>query len=234
MLPVAIIAGGLGTRLLPATAGLPKSLVRIGERPFIHWQLALLAQQGITDVVLCIGHLGEQIRAAVGDGEAFALTVRYSVDGHRLLGTGGALRRALPLLGPSFFVLYGDSYPPCSFAAVQAAYEMSGAPALMTVLRNEDRWDKSNVLFQDGRILEYDKRTPRPGMAHIDFGLGILSSRVLEHHPSGAASDLADVYQALSRRAELGAFEVGERFYEVGSVSGIEATERYLTAGTCR
>jgi N-acetyl-alpha-D-muramate 1-phosphate uridylyltransferase len=234
MFPVAILAGGLGTRLHPATEQLPKALVRIGDRPFIHWQLALLAQQGITDVVLCIGHLGEQIRAAVDEGAASGLTVRYSCDGDVLLGTGGALRRALPMLGPSFFVLYGDSYPPCSFAAVQAAYELRGAPALMTVLRNEDRWDRSNVLFRDGRIVEYNKRAPRPGMAHVDFGLGILASRVLETCSNGAVFDLADVYQALATRGELGAYEVGERFYEIGSVAGIEATERYLAAGNWR
>jgi MurNAc alpha-1-phosphate uridylyltransferase len=234
MFPVAILAGGLGTRLHPATEKLPKALVRIGDRPFIHWQLALLAQQGITQVVLCIGHLGEQILAAVGDGDAFGLTVRYSFDGEVLLGTGGALRRALPMLGSPFFVLYGDSYLPCSFAAVQSAYEASGASALMTVLRNENRWDRSNVLFEGGRIVEYNKRAPRPGMAHVDFGLGVLSSRVLENLPNGVAIDLADIYEALSKKGELGAFEVGERFYEIGSLSGVEVTERYLTAGNSR
>jgi NDP-sugar pyrophosphorylase family protein len=208
----------------------PKALLQVAGRPFVHWQLGLLAQQGVTDAVLCVGHLGEQIQAAVGDGTGFGITVRYSFDGHTLLGTGGALKRAVPMLGRAFFVLYGDSYVPCSFAAAQAAYEESGAPGLMTVLCNGDRWDKSNVLFREGTIVEYNKRAPLPGMQHVDFGLSILSAQTLETYPSGSAFDLADLYHELSLRGELAGLEVSERFYEIGSARGIEATERYLTA----
>jgi MurNAc alpha-1-phosphate uridylyltransferase len=228
MLPVAVLSGGLATRLLPATGTVPKALLSVAGRPFLHWQLALLAQQGITQAVLCVGHLGEQIRTAVGDGTGFGLTVRYSCDGETLLGTGGALKQALPLLGTAFFVLYGDSYLPCSFAHVQSAYEASGAPALMTVFRNENRWDTSNVLFRDGTIVEYNKRSPRPDMAHVDFGLGVLSAQVLQEYPSGAAFDLGDVYHGLARRGALAGLEVRERFYEIGSAAGLAAAEHYL------
>jgi MurNAc alpha-1-phosphate uridylyltransferase len=229
-LPVAILAGGLATRLHPVTEKVPKALLPIAGRPFIHWQLGLLAQQGIDEVVMCIGHLGEQIQAAVGDGSGFGVTVRYSCDGDTLLGTGGALRRALPMLGAAFFVLYGDSYLRCSFAAVQAAYESSATLGLMTVLCNQDRWEKSNVLLQEGRVAEYDKRSPRPGMRHIDYGLSILSIQALEGTPANDAFDLADLYCELARRSELAALTVDERFYEVGSVAGIQATESYLTS----
>lgn len=228
-LPVAILAGGLATRLHPVTEKLPKALLPIAGRPFIHWQLGLLAQQGIDDVVMCIGHFGGQIQAAVGDGSGFGMTVRYSCDGGTLLGTGGALRRALPMLGAAFFVLYGDSYLRCSFAAVRAAYEASAALGLMTVLCNQDRWEKSNVLLREGRVAEYDKRSPRPGMQHIDYGLSILSNQALQKIPATAPFDLADLYSELASRGELAAFTVDERFYEVGSVAGIEATESYLT-----
>jgi N-acetyl-alpha-D-muramate 1-phosphate uridylyltransferase len=228
-LPVAILAGGLATRLHPVTEKVPKALLPIAGRPFIHWQLGLLAQQGIDEVVICVGHLGGQIQAAVGDGSGFGVTVRYSCDGDTLLGTGGALRRALPKLGAAFFVLYGDSYLRCSFAAVQAAYESSASAALMTVLCNQDRWEKSNVLMREGRVAEYDKHTPRPGMRYIDYGLSILSKQSLEGTPANAAFDLADLYRELASRGELAAFTVDERFYEVGSVAGIEATESYLT-----
>jgi NDP-sugar pyrophosphorylase family protein len=230
-LSVAILAGGLGTRLHPATETLPKALVRVGNRAFIDWQLALLAQQGVTQVVLCVGYRGEQIRVAVGDGAAAGVSVRYSFDGDVLLGTGGALKRARPLLGSAFFVLYGDSYPQCSFAAVQAAYELSRAKALMTIMRNENRWDRSNVLFRDGRILEYNKRLPPPGTAYVDYGLSVLSSEVLESCASGAAFDLSDLYHDLSVRGELAGFEVRKRFYEIGSPQGLAAAEKYLTAG---
>jgi N-acetyl-alpha-D-muramate 1-phosphate uridylyltransferase len=228
MLPVAILAGGLATRLGPLTETVPKALLPVAGRPFIHWQLALLAQQGVTQVVLCAGHLGEQIQAAVGDGSGFSMTVRYSFDGAALLGTGGALKNALPLLGTAFFVLYGDSYLRCSFTAVQTAYEVSAAPGLMTVFCNEDRWERSNVLFRDGRVIEYDKHAPRPHMRHVDYGLSVLSTRALQRIPAGAVFDLADLYHELATRGELAALAVDERFYEIGSIGGIEATEKYL------
>jgi NDP-sugar pyrophosphorylase family protein len=230
MLPVAILAGGLAMRLRPVTERVPKALLPFGGRPFIHWQLELLAQRGIAQVVLCVGFLGELIRDAVGDGADFGLEVRYSCDGERLLGTGGALKHALPLLGEHFFVLYGDSYLDCSFAAAQEAYEASRSPGLMTVFRNEDRWDRSNVLWRDGKIVEYNKRAPRTEMAYVDYGLAVLSAHTLQKRPDEAAFDLADVYHELSLRGELAGLEVGERFYEIGSMRGIEETERYLSA----
>ena len=232
MLPVAILAGGLASRLRPLTQTLPKALLPVAGRPFIHWQLAQLAQQGVTRVVLCVGYLGERIQAAVGDGSGFGVTVSYSFDGDTLLGTGGALQRALPLLGAAFFVLYGDSYLPCSFPAVQAAYEASAAPGLMTVFCNEDRWEKSNVLFRDGRVVEYDKHSPHSDMRHVDYGLSILSAETLQGNPAGTAFDLAEVYHDLAARGALAALPVEERFYEIGSVAGIEATEKYLAAGS--
>jgi MurNAc alpha-1-phosphate uridylyltransferase len=230
MLPVAILAGGLATRLGPLTQRVPKALLPVAGRPFIHWQLALLAQQGLTQVVLCAGHHGEQIQAAVGNGSGFGITVRYSFDGAVLLGTGGALKHALPLLGSAFFVLYGDSYLRCSFSAVQAAYEASAAAGLMTVFCNENRWETSNVLFRDGRVVQYDKRSPRPDMRHVDYGLSILSTRALQRCPATAAFDLADVYHELALQGELAALAVDERFYEIGSLAGLEATERHLVS----
>jgi NDP-sugar pyrophosphorylase family protein len=229
-LPVAILAGGQATRLRPLTDRVPKALLPIAGRPFIHWQLELLALQGLTDIVLCVGFLGEEIQAAVGSGASCGVSARYSFDGETPLGTGGALKRALPMLGTAFFVLYGDSYLLCSFAGLQAAYEASPGPALMAVCRNEDRWDLSNVLFRGGRIIEYNKRSPRAGMAHIDYGVSILSSRALDDRPAGAAFDLADLYHDLSLQGELAGLEVAERFYEIGSPRGIDATERYFRA----
>jgi MurNAc alpha-1-phosphate uridylyltransferase len=232
MLPVAILAGGLATRLGPLTQKVPKALLPVAGRPFIHWQLALLAQQGVTRVVLCVGHLGEQIEATVGNGSGFGLTVRYSCDGAVLLGTGGALKHALPMLGEAFFVLYGDSYLRCSFPDVQAAYEASAAAGLMTVFRNENRWETSNVLFRDGRVVQYDKRSPRPDMRHVDYGLSILSAQALQRGSATGAFDLADVYHELAVQGELAALAVNERFYEIGSLGGIKATERYLVSGS--
>ncbi|EAY57000.1 MAG: putative nucleotidyl transferase [Leptospirillum rubarum] len=228
MYPVALLAGGLATRLRPITEKIPKALIEVAGQPFIFRQLNYLKGQGVTQVVLCTGYLGEQIEAIVGDGSSIGLDVRYSPDGPVLLGTGGALRKALPLLDKSFFVLYGDSFLPCDFKKVQAAFETGGKPSLMTVLRNENRWDKSNVLFREGSLIEYNKSLPKPEMEHIDYGLGILSAEVLMEYPAGQPLDLADVYHRLSLDGSLAGFEVNERFYEIGSHSGLRETERYF------
>jgi NDP-sugar pyrophosphorylase family protein len=227
-LPLAIVAGGLATRLHPITKEIPKSLVDVAGKPFVVRQLDYLRQQGITRVVLCLGYLGEQVEAVVGDGSAFGLDVRYSWDGPHLLGTGGALKQSLQLLGEQFFVFYGDSYLPIDFQAVERDFLASGKPALMTVLKNGDQWDKSNVLLCDGCIAEYNKRTPRPEMAHIDYGLGVLSASVLENAPINEPFDLADIYHGLSLKGLLAGHEVFERFYEIGSHKGLDDTIEYF------
>ncbi len=228
MVPVAILAGGLATRLRPITETIPKALVDIAGKPFIARQLNYLREQGISHVVLCIGYLGDMVRDVVGSGESFGLEVSYSEDGPNLLGTGGALAKAIPLLGDDFFVLYGDSFLPVSFSAVQDAYENSGQPALMTVLKNQNQWDKSNVLFVGGRLLEYNKRTPRAEMTYIDYGLGVVSASVLKRRPVGQPFDLADVYQDLSLQGQVAGLEVYERFYEIGSHTGLKEAEEYF------
>lgn len=228
MFPVAILAGGLATRLRPITDTIPKALVDVAGTPFVVRQLDYLRGQGARRIVLCVSHLGEQIEAVIGDGSRFGLDVRYSFDGPVRLGTGGALLRALPQLGEAFFVLYGDSFLPIDFRAVERDFTRSGKAALMTVLRNEDRWDKSNADYRDGQVVEYNKHHPRPEMGYIDYGLSILTPRALAACPADAAVDLADVYHALSLAGELAGHEVFERFYEIGSHQGLAETEAYF------
>jgi N-acetyl-alpha-D-muramate 1-phosphate uridylyltransferase len=227
-LPVAILAGGLATRLQALTECTPKSLLPIAGRPFLFHQLELLQRQGVQRVVLCVGHLGEQIRAAAGDGRRFGLSIEYSSDADQLLGTGGALRRALDLLGEDFFVLNGDSYLPCSFAHLESAYFAARMPALMAILRNDNRWDRSNVFFEDGAPIEYDKHSQRPDMHYIDFGICVFSRGALSEYPDKTVIDLANICRDLSLRGQLAACEVSERFYEVGSLQGIADTEEFL------
>ena len=229
-LPVAILAGGMATRLHPITERIPKALVEVAGRPFILRQLEYLRLQGITRVVLCVGFLGEQIQAVVGDGSASGISVSYSQDWPNLMGTGGALRQALPLLDSRFLVLYGDSYLPIDFAAVERAFLTTNKPALMTVQRNANRWDKSNVLFLNGTILEYNKRSPKPSMEYIDYGLGGLSADVLKDEDMDGPFDLADVYQRLSSSGQLASYEVYERFYEIGSHKGLAEAAEYFSA----
>jgi NDP-sugar pyrophosphorylase family protein len=230
-LPVAVLAGGLASRLGSLTTEMPKCLLDVAGRPFIHTQLRQLVSQGVRRVVLCLGHLGEQVVEAVGDGSSFGLEVVYSLDGPELRGTAGAVKRALPLLGEAFFVLYGDSYLECSYAAVQNAFESAGKLSLMTVFRNGDQWDSSNVEYRGGRIVAYDKATRAPGMQYIDYGLGVWSCRAFDSVPQAGAYDLAKVSQDMLRRGELAGFEVLERFYEIGSFSGLAETRKRLAAG---
>ena len=228
-LPIAILAGGMATRLGALTEQVPKVLLEVAGRSFAAHQLELLRRHGLERVVFCVGHLGEQVREALGDGTAWGMDLQYVFDGPRLLGTGGALRQALPLLGEAFLVMYGDSYLECDFAAVQRAFQASGKLGLMTVFENADHWDRSNVLFAGGRILRYDKHRPTPDMRHIDYGLGGLHAQVLDAYPAGVWLDLAAVYQALVARGQLAGYEVAQRFYEIGSPAGLEETRRYLS-----
>jgi len=235
MLPVLILAGGLATRLRPITESIPKSLVEVAGEPFVCRQLRYLKSQGIHTVVMCIGYLGEMIEAVVGDGSMFGLKVLYSPDGPKLLGTGGAIKQACiknpGLLGDAFFVLYGDSFLPIEFSPLQKVFEdarESNKTALMTILKNQNQWDKSNVLFDGKALIEYNKVNPRPEMSYIDYGLSILCSSVLDKYIVGEAFDLASVFQELSILGQLTGYEVYERFYEMGSHSGLKETEEYF------
>jgi NDP-sugar pyrophosphorylase family protein len=236
-LPCAILAGGLGIRMRPLTETMPKALVPVLGTPFADWQLALLAAQGVERVVYCTGYRGDMLRAHVGDGARFGLRVEWSDEGEHLLGTAGAIRLALDrgVLDGAFFVLYGDSYLPASFAGAEAAWRASGAPALMTVLRNDGRWDRSNCVYRDGRVVLYDKRAPAgqaAGEMHwIDYGLSVLTDAVVAGWVQpGAAADLADLQHELSLAGGLAGLEVDERFYEAGSVTGLHDLEDHLRA----
>ena len=199
MPPLALLAGGLATRLRPLTEQVPKAMIKVAGEPFIAHQLRLARREGISRVVLCVGYLWEQIRDFVADGRRFGVEVEYAVDGPKLLGTGGALRKALDKLGPEFMVMYGDSWLDTAFAPIVEAFRASRKPALMTVFRNDGRWDRSNVWFEDGEIKRYDKREIVPQMHHIDWGLSVITADVLLKQPADTLFDLATV-----RRPPLG------------------------------
>lgn len=231
-LPVAVLAGGLATRLGPIAERVPKVLVDVAGRPFAEHQIDLLRRQGIVDVVWCVGHLGDQVERALGDGTRWAMRFRYAYDGDRPRGTGGALQHALPLVGPACFVMYGDSYLTCPFDRVARAFHESGQPALMTVFRNDNRWDRSNVVFRNGRIERYEKDCDDPDMRHIDYGLGVVTAEAFAPWAGEAAFDLAQVYGRLATERRLAGYEVSERFYEIGSPRGLEDTRALLTRTT--
>jgi NDP-sugar pyrophosphorylase family protein len=231
-IPVAILAGGLATRLRPVTEKIPKSLLPVAGKPFLAHQLELLRSRGIHRAVLCLGHLGEMIQREFGDGGAFGVRLDYSFDGPKLLGTGGAIKHALPLLGDDFFVLYGDSYLPIEYRPVAEYFRRSGKLGCMTVYRNEGRYDTSNVVFRDGEIAVYDKQNRSPEMRHIDYGLSLFRAAAFEPYSAGQAFDLAEVMGRLVRDKQLAGYEVRERFYEMGSPAGLAELEALIRKQT--
>ncbi len=227
-IPVAILAGGMATRLHPLTERIPKALLPVAGKPFLAHQLELLHRQGVQRAVVCAGHMGEQIQHEFGEGRQFGVALEYSFDGPKLLGTGGAVKRALPLLGETFFVLYGDSYLLLDFRPVAEFFERSGRLGLMTVFENEGRYDTSNVRFEGGEIRIYDKKSRQPGMRHIDYGLSLFRPAAFGDFPADTPFDLAEVMQRLLTKNQLAAFEVRERFYEIGSQAGLMELEGFL------
>lgn len=230
--PAALLAGGLATRLRPITEKIPKALVDIDGRPFIDHQLALLRRNGIRRVVMCLGYRGEMVEQHCGDGSRYGMELKYSFDGEPLMGTGGALRRAAHLLGDVFWVMYGDSYMDIDYRAVLAFFARSGAQGLMTVLRNNDRWDKSNVVFRDGKLLRYDKRNVTPDMDFIDYGVGILSRDALAEIPIDRPFDLAELYTRMVAEGRMAGYEVTNRFYEIGTPAALEEARAHLAGGS--
>jgi NDP-sugar pyrophosphorylase family protein len=227
-LPVVILAGGLATRLRPITEKIPKVLVEVAGCPFLEHQIDLLKRNAVTDIILCVGYLGEMIEQRYADGRTLGVRLRYSYDGPKLLGTGGAIKKSLPLLPDAFFVLYGDSYLPVDYQAVAAGFRAAQKPALMTVFANADAWDTSNVWFENGCIRLYSKREKLPEMRYIDYGLMICTRRIFDDSPDGVPFDLACILEDLSRRQQLAGYEVNQRFFEIGSPAGLAELDRLL------
>jgi NDP-sugar pyrophosphorylase family protein len=227
--PLAILAGGLATRLRPITVTIPKSLVEVGGEPFLAHQLRLAHRQGFREIVMMVGHMGDQIERFAGDGSRFGVRIRYAHDGATQRGTGGALRAALPMLGDETFLLYGDSYLNVAAAPVYAAFRASKAAALMTVFHNRNQWDPSNIVFDGTMVLKHDKSNQgQPGVEWIDYGLSVFSTEVVASWPEPDPFDLSVLTRELARQGRLAGYEVKERFYEIGKPDGLAETERYI------
>ena len=226
---IVILSGGLATRLRPVTEEIPKSLLDISGKQFISRQLELLKSNGFKNIVICAGYLGEKIFKFVKNGEDFGLNVEYSFDGEKLLGTGGAIKKALPVLSDIFFIIYGDSYLNINYSNVMKYFKTVNYSGLMTVFKNKDKWDKSNVRFEENKILQYDKKNKNENMHYIDYGLGILKKSVFQHYFTEQEHfDLETVYKTLIENNQLAGYEVSERFYEIGSYEGLEETKNYF------
>lgn len=226
LFPIVILAGGLATRLGLLSQTTPKSLILVDREPFIFYQLRLLKSQGFERVILCIGYLGDLIRAYVRDGKQFGLSIIYSEDGEKLLGTAGALYKVSSLLDEDFFVLYGDSYLMVDYKIIQKAFEEQDKSVLMTVFKNNNRGDNSNIEFINNRITKYDKKNKTTKMNYIDFGLSLFKRNVFSSN--NTLSDLSDLYQKLLTENQLASYEVFQNFYEIGSINGLNAFRKFI------
>ena len=226
-LPLAILAGGLGKRLEEKTLNTPKALIDVFGKPFISRQLNYLQKQGFNKIVICTGYLGYKIKKYVGDGTDYGLNIKYSDDGDQLLGTGGAIKKALKFMSKDFFILYGDSFLPVNFSLIEKAFFDEGKPALMTVLEIIGQWDKSNAYFKN-KLVNYNKKELKNDMNYIDYGLSVVNNSIFKNFVDGKKFDLADVFEKLSRDKLLAGHEVKERFYEIGSINGLDETVNFF------
>jgi len=228
MFPIAVLAGGYATRLGCLSSDLPKCMIEINGKPFIDWQLKLLIDAGYKEFVFCVSHKSDQITNYLGNGSRYSVHFRYSLDGDKQLGTGGAIKKALPMLGENFAVIYGDSYLPINFAEVERAFLKSSALSLMTVFENNNKLGDSNVVFLNDEIIDYDKDTKNLQMRHIDYGLNYFKKEAFNDFLGAETFDLASLSAYLLKTQNLIGFEIFTRFYEVGSVQGIRELSNYL------
>ena len=228
---VVILAGGRATRLKPLTNNVPKSLIDIDGKPFLEHQLHFLKESGLTEIILCVGHLGEAIERHSGDGRKFGVNIKYSYEKTRLLGTAGALKNAEQLLDDRFFVIYGDSYLRLDFAAVMAFFKKYDKLGLMVIYKNYDLYDRSNVVIEGNLVKQYSKKGKTEGMVYIDYGASILRKKALESVPQNQAYSLERLFAKLIRKEELLAFEANTRFYQIGSPEGLEEFRGYIDRG---
>ena len=224
---VLILCGGLATRLQPITKTIPKSLVMINNKPILQYQLDMLQKQGIRHVVLCVGYLGEMIRDTFGD-KYRDILLEYSFDGPKLMGTGGAIKKAYSKLSDTFFVLYGDSYLPVEYKPILEYFHTTNKEGLMTLFKNDNLYDTSNVVFKDNQIICYDKKNKITDMNYIDYGLSIFNVSVFKTYPADCSFDLSQVMVNLVTNKQLAGYEVFNRFYEMGSINGLNELEQYL------
>ena len=228
MLPIAILAGGFATRLGSLTHEIPKCMLEINGRPFVDWQLDLLVKNGYSDFVFCISYKSDIVQKYLGNGKARGIKIQYSFDGAMQLGTGGAVKKALPILGDKFGVIYGDSYLPINYLAAEQEFLTSMPQALMTVYENQNQIEESNVEFINGKLINYEKGAKNQNMQHIDYGITFFSEIAFRPWSDQATFDLSKVCHQLAIHGSLGGFEVSERFYEIGSVQGIQEFSEYL------
>jgi len=225
---VIILCGGLGTRLSHLTKYTPKSMIQIEGKPFLEYQIEALKKQSIKDIVLCVGHLSEKIEEYFGNGEKFDVNIKYSYDKEKLLGPIGALKNAEPLLKDTFFIMYGDSYISVDFHKVHNYFMQHDKPALMVVYKNQDKYDRSNLIIQDNMVIGYGEKERTRDMIYIDYGTSVLRKKVLDNIPKDTPYSNEQFFSELVKKRELMAFEVEKRFYHIGDLEALEEFRNHI------
>lgn len=234
MMQMVILAGGIGTRMRPLTEGRPKAMIMVGDRPFLEHQIELLRKNRITEIVLCVGYLAHHIKAYFGNGSGFGVDISYSEERGELLGMAGALKKAEPLLAEEFLAINGDSYLLLDYAAIMSRFRQRDELGLMVIYRNHDRQRASNVAIDGELVTIYDSNKRSPEMTHIDAGLWALRKRALSLIPPRCPVSQGQFFHKLIERNQLLAFEVSQRFYEIGSFNGLAEFEQLIQGGTTR
>lgn len=230
MLPVVVLSGGLATRLRPVTEKIPKSLIEINGEPFVFHQLRLFEKNGVNRVHFCLGYLGEMVEEIVDKSEfRKSMNITYSYDGQKLLGTGGAIKKAFPYISDAFFITYGDSYLEIRYSDVESFYQLhkDTSAGVMVIYKNNGQFDKSNVVYENGELY-YSKKVVLEKMLYIDYGISILTKSHFNNTPNDEPFDLSEILEQLSVNGKLLGYEVHNRFYEIGSFSGIEEIGNHL------
>jgi len=227
MLPIAILAGGLATRIKPISDSIPKSLIVINKKPFLEWQLQLLEKNKCKLVVICVSHKSEMIKNFIQNRAKSNLNIYLSFDGTKQLGTGGALVKAKELLGTAFMVLYGDSYLPVNYEKISNHFVESNKLGLLTIMKNELNLEPSNVVYKNGYVQKYDKNIFSEAMHYIDFGLSAFKLEAFDGYPVNETMDLSLIHSGLATRHELLGYKVNRRYFEVGSFQGIQDFQKF-------
>lgn len=229
---VVVLVGGLGTRLGELTGNMPKPMVGVHGKPFFLYMLELLKWHGFRQFHFCIGYQGKAIKKYFGNGDKFGVHITYSSDETKLLGTAGALRNALAMLEEDFLLIYGDSYMDIGYNELVYRYiqlkKQGHKKAIMAIFQNNDRYDKSNVLFKNGRIIAYDKKNPTPDMQHIDYGISVLNKKLIAGIPRDQVADLASLYNKTAREGSVAAYPIRKRFYEIGTPTSLTEFRKFV------
>jgi len=225
------MAGGMGTRMSRFTKLVPKALIPVSGKPFIRHQLENLGSQGISQVIISTGYLGDQIEAEVKENSPRGMSVTCVSDGPVLLGTGGSLRRLFDMshLDDIFMFTFGDSFLTLNHNQVANSFDGNRFDALMTVCRNDNGHEMGNAIVLDGCVSLYKKGEQDARMEWIDYGLSIVQSSVLaEYVQADIPSDISSLFEGLSKKGKLQAYLSDERYFEIGSESGLAQLEKYL------